>query len=365
MKSLIHCLLLCPLLCLLSELSFAASLDENIENTVQAYLNTFDIPGAVVLVGHGHGVSYHQAFGSFDGNRPLEKNAVFDLASITKLFTATALLKQIKNTDIVISSSLSEVLPSYNRETTEHLSLEDLLRHESGMRAVAGPAKKWHEILAIDPEHKHGEFLYSDVNYLVLGKTLEELSGKSLDLAVRDLILTPLGMRSSGFLPMKSVQNCARKCVPTMRDKEIGVVHDPVSRGLGGVAGHAGLFASAQDISRFASIFLNEGYYLDRQIISSRQVKAMTEKEKGRSRGLGFDITSRFSDKPRGDYFAKGLSFGHSGYTGTTLWIDPTLDTYLIVLSNPVYAKDWKFAKKGMLKMARELANIVGRKFSH
>lgn len=336
---------------------------------VEAYLRTYDIPGAVVLIGHGQGISFHQAFGAIDGQHILNKDSVFDLASITKLFTAAALLRVMEDASVSIQTPVAKALPEYRRDAVASLTFEDLLRHESGMRAVPGDqvfssrSNPWEGILAIDPERAAGEFLYSDVNYLVLGKALESMGGKDLSSLVDEILLEPLEMNHSGFKPRAKGIDCDKLCAPVSRASGPGIVHDPSARKLGGVAGHAGMYASAKDLAKFASLFLNEGHYCGRPVISRRQVIAMTEKREGSSRGLGFDITSPYSEKPRGDYFAKGLSFGHTGYTGVSLWIDPTLDTYLIVLSNPVYAQDWKRAKKGFLQMARELATLVGKAY--
>lgn len=342
-----------------------------IKETVEAYIKAYDIPGAVVLVGHGHGDSFHEAYGAMDGVRPLSKDAIYDVASITKVFTATALLKAMEGRGLSVEEPLSKALPEYERAPTADLKFESLLRHESGFPAVApeevfaaSARQSWKRILALNPSRPGGEYLYSDVNYMVLGKALEALAGVPLDQAVEELLLVPLGMESSSFRPRRSLGSGCKNCVPTSQDSHSGIVHDPAARKLNGLAGHAGLFASAKDLSKFASLFLNEGRYCGRPVISRRQTLAMTVKDGESARGLGFDISSPYSEKPRGDYFAKGLSFGHTGYTGVSLWIDPSIDTYLIVLSNPVYAKDWKKAKKGFLRMAGDLANIVGRAYT-
>lgn len=348
--------------------------DENLEGkisgAVNAYLGAYKIPGAVVLIGHGDNISFHQAYGTINGQRPMPKEALFDLASITKVFTAAALLKKLEAEGLNHRRLLGDILSPYKRRRTQSLALEDLLRHESGMRAGVGGGvfadnerETWKNIFAINPSFPRGEFKYSDVNYLVLGKVLERLSGRALDQAVKELILKPLDMNSSGFLPMENIPDCAGLCAPTNRAWPLGEVHDPTSKRLGGIAGHAGLFASAKDLAKFASLFLNSGRYCEKRILSSRQVRVMTQKQSQSSRGLGFDIDSRFSENPRGEGFAKGLSFGHTGYTGTSLWIDPTIDTFLVVLSNPVYAKDWKKAKKGLLRMIYDLAGVVGDGF--
>lgn len=346
-------------------------LNIEIEKTVQAYRKAFGIPGAVVLVGHSNGISTLKAYGTVDGKRAAQVDTVYDLASITKLFTATALLKELEDRGISYKEPISKYLKEYDRIGVKTLSFEQLLRHSSGLQSgvkddvfADSLNETWANILNINPKFIRGEFLYSDLNYLVLGKVLERLTSKSLDKVMEQSLLNPLSMVSSGFKPMETVAGCKDRCAPVVRGKSIGIVHDPTSRKLGGVAGHAGLYASAMDLSNFASIFLNHGSFCAKHIISSPQAFTVAKKETYSDRGLGFDITSPYSDKPRGDFFSKGLSFGHTGYTGTSIWIDPTINTYLIVLSNPVYAKNWRKAKKGFLKMIRDLADLVGEAYS-
>lgn len=360
------------LACLEYNAGMSKDLELEIDTMVNSYLGVYDIPGVVVLVGHRDSISLHKAYGAIDGKMKMQKDAIFDLASITKVFTASALLKDLESRNLSHHDKVSTVLASYSRAQTKKLTFEDLLRHQSGMQPSVRSSfyeldqnKAWESILAINPKSKPASFVYSDVNYLVLGKALETLQGQGLDKAISKLILRPLGMDSSGFRPMDNLVECQQKCAPTGGDKALGEVHDPTSRHLGGIGGHAGLFASATDLAKFASMFLNEGQFCSKEILSESIVRSMTVKVPYSDRGLGFDITSKYSEKPSGEYFSRGISFGHTGYTGTSMWIDPTLDTYLIVLSNPVHAVNWKRAKKGYLKLIRELATSVGRANSY
>lgn len=341
-----------------------------VETVVESYINTFKIPGVVVLVGNKHGVVYKKAFGS----RSLDKedvntvNTIYDLASMTKLFTASAIMKLVEEKKVYLGGKVKRYFPeNFITPKKQHITVEDLLRHNSGFKAGVSYRvftdnldSTWENILNIEPNYPYKKFKYSDINYLVLGKLVENRSKEDLNDFIRQKFLEPLEMHDSRFKAYADSE-CKFRCAPTRKNMNRGHVHDPTSFKLGGVAGHAGLFSTVNDMAKFASIFMNNGYYCGKRILDPKTVKKMVTKRPHQSRGLGFDITSAYSTKPRGDYFAKGLSFGHTGFTGTSLWIDPTIDTFLIILSNTVYAEDEKFAKSGYLKLITELANIVGK----
>lgn len=343
---------------------------KEVATIVESYINTFKIPGVVVLVGNKKGVVYEKAF----GRRSLEKedvntlDTIYDLASMTKLFTASAVMKLVEDKKIYLGGKVKRYFPqNYITAKKQLITVEDLLRHNSGFKAgvsyrvfTDNLSTTWDNILNIEPNYPYRKFKYSDINYLVLGKLVEKRSKQDLDDYIRQKFLEPLDMIDSRFKAFEN-RDCRFRCAPTRKKMSRGHVHDPTSFKLGGVAGHAGLFSTANDIAKFASIFMNNGSYCGKSILNPKTVKKMITKRPHQSRGLGFDITSAYSVKPRGDYFAKGLSFGHTGFTGTSVWIDPTIDTFLIILSNTVYAENEKFAKSGYLKLITELANIIGQ----
>jgi CubicO group peptidase (beta-lactamase class C family) len=181
-------------------------------------------------------------------------------------------------------------------------------------------------------------FVYSDINYIVLGEVVRVASGKTLDVYTRDAVFGPLKMVDSGFLPPAAKLS---RIAPTeiMDGKLIhGVVHDPTSRRMGGVAGHAGLFTTAADLARFCRMLLNGGELEGVRVLSAASVAEMTrvQNDGNDRRGLGWDIDSRYSG-PRGKWFPAGASFGHTGWTGTSLWIDPTSRSFMIFLANRVH----------------------------
>lgn len=341
-----------------------------VQTVVESYINTFKIPGAVVLVGNSKGVMYEKSFGkrSDETDDSNTVNTIYDLASITKLFTASAIMKLIEDKKAYLGGKVKRFFPNnFVTIKKQQITLEDLLRHNTGFKAGVSSRvftdnlfTTWDNILNIEPSYPYRKFKYSDINYLVLGKLVQSISNQDLDDYIREHFIIPLDMKDSGFNAYEYT-DCKYRCAPTGKKMTRGHVHDPTSFKLGGVAGHAGLFATANDLAHFASIFMNKGKYCGKNILTGSSIKKMTSKKSDQSRGLGFDITSAYSTKPRGDYFAKGLSFGHTGFTGTSIWIDPSIDTFLIVLSNTVYADNERFAKKGFLKLINELANIVGQ----
>ena len=360
--------------CFNDSIQKAATPWKNQLNTItNTYISTFKIPGVVVLVGNSEGIIFEKAYGnrSTDKTEANSVNTIYDLASITKLFTATAIMQLLQKKQVYLGSKLKTHFPeNYVTARKQKIIVEDLLRHNSGFKAgvtsgvfTDNMESTWENILNVEPSYPHKKFKYSDINYLVLGKLIEKLSKQDLDDYVRKNILEPLGMNNSGYSAYNNT-DCKTLCAPTRKKMSRGHVHDPTSFKLGGVAGHAGMFATAKDLAKFASIFMNDGKYCGKNILWKRSVKMMTTKKSKETRGLGFDITSAYSVKPRGDYFAKGLSFGHTGFTGTSLWIDPSIDSFLIVLSNTVYAENESRAKTGFLELITELANIVGEAHS-
>lgn len=315
---------------------------EALTKLINTEVEDANIPGLSIAIGNSKGLIYKNSFGS------AHADSVFDLASLTKVFTATGFLKELETQNIDVSTNYNSI------------SYSDLLRHESGFKAGLVSADfrttaldTFENISTLIPTRTRGRFHYSDINYLILAMELERLSSLPLNIYLKQHLFDDLEMFSTSFTPL----NCVR-CLETVKGHK-GVVHDPTSRFLGGVAGHAGLFASIDDLSKFFSIFLNNGQYCDKKIISNSQYRAMTTKTKS-ARGLGFDISSPYSKLPRGDYFKENISFGHTGFTGTSVWIDPSVDTFVIVLSNSILNPE---SKKRFLQLNKSISNLVGSTF--
>jgi uncharacterized protein YbbC (DUF1343 family)/CubicO group peptidase (beta-lactamase class C family) len=308
------------------------------------------IPGAVLLVGHGGTVIYRKAYGSraLEPRRELMTiDTVFDLASMTKVVvTSTAVMQMVERGQVRMNDPVAKYLPEFAQNGKEDITVRQLLTHYSGLEPDLdlktiweGKATAYRMAFAETPEDAPGSrFSYSDVNFIVLGALVERVSGETLDEYSTRHIFVPLKMMHTRFVPPAAWR---AKIAPTQYDENErmlrGDVHDPTARRMGGVAGHAGLFSTGDDLAKFAQALLNGGG----KILSPLSVEKMTRPEQPPSapvlRGFGWDIDSPFSSN-RGDLLPVG-SYGHTGFTGTSMWIDPTTQTYIILLTNAVHPR--------------------------
>jgi uncharacterized protein YbbC (DUF1343 family)/CubicO group peptidase (beta-lactamase class C family) len=307
------------------------------------------IPGAVVLVGHDGHVIYRKAF----GNRALEPHreamtvdTIFDVASLTKVVaTTTAVMQLVQKGEVRVNDPVAKYIPEFADNGKADITVRNLLTHFSGLREDFDLDPPWQGreaglrlAFTEKPTFPPGSrFLYSDTNFIALGALVERVTGTMLDDYCAKKIFSPLKMTHTRFLPPATWRP---KIAPTEYDENgkmlRGIVHDPRARRMGGVAGHAGLFSTADDLSKFASALLQGSPILSQEIIE----KMTTPQQPPTAqvlRGFGWDIDSPFSSN-RGDLLPVG-SFGHTGFTGTSLWIDPTTRTYIILLSNAVHPR--------------------------
>jgi uncharacterized protein YbbC (DUF1343 family)/CubicO group peptidase (beta-lactamase class C family) len=308
------------------------------------------VPGAGVLVGRRGKIAYARAF----GRRAVEPDAetmtldtVFDLASLTKpVVTATAVMILVEQGKIRLGDTLAQLMPEFDNHGKGAITVEQLLRHRSGLIAdnpladyQDGPETAWKRLAALEPTNPPGDhFRYSDVNFLILGRLVERISGARLDRFAAQHIFEPLGMRDTAFRPIGEAGATVpvARIAPTEKDNGVmlrGVVHDPRARALGGVAGHAGLFGTADDLAVFAQMVLEPG-----RVLAPATVAAMTaagDTAPKERRGLGWDIDTAYS-APRGKRFG-ARSFGHTGFTGTSLWIDPETEMFVILLASRLH----------------------------
>ena len=329
-----------------------ARIDAAVERAIAAR----QVPGAVVLVGHRGRVAYARAFGRRavePGDEPMTRDTVFDMASLTKpVATATSALILVERGRLRLDDRLGRLLPEFDNHGKGAITVEQLLRHRSGLIAdnplsdyADGPERAWERLAQLDLVARPGErFLYSDVNYLILGRIVESVSGMTLNTFAHEEVFRPLGMEDTAFrrLDRDRAAPSGSRFAPTERADGAmlrGIVHDPRARALGGVAGHAGLFSTADDLATFARMLLAGGRGPDgRRILSPLTVRAMIEPgdtPPGQRRGLGWDIATGFS-APRGALFGP-TSFGHTGFTGTSIWIDPATETFVILLTSRLH----------------------------
>lgn len=305
------------------------------------------MPGAVLLVWHNGRVLYFKAF----GNRALEPRreamtvgTIFDLASLTKVVaTTTAVMQLIEQGKVRLNDPVATYLPEFAQNGKQDITVRQLLTHFSGLPGDLDLTVAWqgHDTalqmaFAQKPVFAPGSrFVYSDINFITLGALVERVSGMSLDAYCAKHIFQPLGMIHTRFLPPAA---WVPRIAPTQYDEQgkmlRGVVHDPTARRMGGVAGHAGLFSTAEDLSKFIQGLLGGSTPL-----SHLSVRKMTTPQTPPTatvlRGFGWDIDSPFASN-RGDLLPIG-SFGHTGFTGTSLWIDPLTRTFVILLTNSVH----------------------------
>lgn len=306
-----------------------------------------NIPGGVLLVGHNGRVVYRRAF----GNRSLEPvrepmtiDTIFDLASLTKcIATTTSVMKFVQEGRIRLNDPVAAYLPQFAQNGKQDITIRELLTHYSGLAPDldlqapwAGRDTAFAMAMAQKPINPPGSrFVYSDINFEVLGFIVEKISGESLADFTSKNIFAPLGMRHTRFLPPEEWRS---RIAPTEYDEHHemlrGTVHDPTSRRMGGVAGHAGLFSTADDLSIFAQNLLTGFTVLNRETVEKMSTP-QTPANAPSVRGFGWDIDSPFASN-RGELLPVG-SFGHTGFTGTSLWIDAVTDTYIILLTNAVH----------------------------
>ena len=325
-----------------------------IDEAVGRAIETKQVPGAVVLVGRRGKIAYVKAFGLRAVEpkpEPMTRDTVFDMASLTKpIATATSIMILIERGDLRLEDRLGRLLPEFDNHGKGDITLAQLLRHRTGLIAdnpikdyADGPEKAWQRLADLELAGKPGEkFLYSDVNYLILGRIVERRSGRALDRFAREQIFGPLGLTDAGFFTTPAEASIVERVAPTEKaDNQMlrGVVHDPRSRALGGVAGHAGVFATADDLAVYAQMILDGGQSAGgKRILAPLSVRLMTspgDTPPGQKRGLGWDMETGFS-APRGSLFAR-TSFGHTGFTGTSLWIDPETQTFVILLTSRLH----------------------------
>ncbi|MFL6447617.1 MAG: exo-beta-N-acetylmuramidase NamZ domain-containing protein [Bryobacteraceae bacterium] len=352
--------------------TLASRLDPIVQEAVRSGL----IPGAVLAVGHGSGIVYRQAYG-FRSLVPTKQamtlDTIFDVASLTKVVATTpCLMKLFEEGKLRIDDPVTKYLPEFLGGKSD-ITIRLLMTHFSGFQPDFELGPHWNgyetglqKAFAEKPIAPPGaRFIYSDTNFILLGEIVRRLSGMSLAEYAKQTVFQPLGMTETGFLPEPSLRS---RIAPTEKDPEtgiplLGVVHDPRSRYMGGVAGHAGLFSTVDDLAKYASMMLAMGEAGGQHVFSRLAVKKFTEPatpaDQPVLRGLGWDIDSPYSSN-RGELFPIG-SYGHTGYTGTSLWIDATTNSFVILLTNVVHPNGIKSLSSLRSRVATAVAANFGQ----
>jgi uncharacterized protein YbbC (DUF1343 family) len=343
----------------------AAGFDSNrlrlVDSLVQAAIADRLLPGAVVLVGRGDREVLLKAYGNralVPAREPMTTDTIFDLASLTKsVVTATSVMMLVEQGRLRLTDRVATYIPEFGRYGKQDITIRQLLTHVAGLRPDVDLTPEWQGYdraieLAVEevPTAPPGErFVYSDIGFFLLGDIVRRVSGTPLDVFVRQHLFEPLGMKDTMFRPPERLrpriaptERCAPLAWPcNTPDAPIlrGIVHDPTARRMGGVAGHAGLFGTAGDLARFCRMLLRGGELQGVRLLSPLTVATMTASASPpghrEQRGLGWDIDSSFSSN-RGELLPIG-SFGHTGFTGTSIWVDPVTQIFIVFLSNRVH----------------------------
>lgn len=353
------------------------------------------LPGAVVALGRAGSAGGARIQAVAVGRKaltpsaePLEPDTVYDVASLTKgVVTATVFARLFERGEVDVDAPVHQLLPDF--AAGEGVRLRHLLTHTSGLPASLSPPHDWQGVEAAcarairtTPTHPpDAVFRYSDVNFILLGAVAQRVTGQALDALAHDWIFNPLGMRDSGFRPLEEPQRWAavpvERIAPTEWEGDIGaplaqrpqgarmlrgVVHDPTARRMGGVAGHAGLFASVADLARFATMLLRRGELDGVRVLAPASVDRIlavaTPPGMAERRSLGWDIDTPLS-RARG---LPGLgwspgSVGHTGFTGCAMWLDPALSAFHVLLSNRVHP----VAGDSIVALYEEVATLAAR----
>jgi uncharacterized protein YbbC (DUF1343 family)/CubicO group peptidase (beta-lactamase class C family) len=343
-----------------------------IDSVAKEAIRTGECPGAVVVVGKAGRVVYRKAFGHralVPRELPMSVHTVFDMASLTKVVATTiAIMQLVEQGKIVLSAPVSDYWPEFKANGKEAITVRELMTHYSGLPPDLELKPEWSGyetamkmIVDVRPIVPPGtRFNYSDINFESLGELVRRVSGKPLEIYCSEHIFKPLGMKATRFNPPATWR---QRIAPTQyqfgdKGKMLwGEVHDRTAYNMGGVAGHAGLFSNADDLTIFAQMLLNGGSYKGVRILSPLSVEKMTTPQNPPDRmavrGLGWDLDSPFASN-RGELFDVG-SYGHTGFTGTDIWIDPVSKTYFIILTNRVHPN----GKGDVVQMRIQIANVV------
>jgi uncharacterized protein YbbC (DUF1343 family) len=325
-----------------------------IDALVNAAIAAHKLPGCVIAIGRRDGVVFERAYGQraiVPAPDAMTEDTIFDLASLTKpVATASAVMVLAGRGRVDLDAPAARYLPELSRAATRAISVRQLLVHGAGL-PIEDPLRDYADgaqaaiaaLLAVNPVTPPGQrFVYSDVGYLWLGELVARVSGQPLDAFTRDALYAPLAMIDTRFAPPAAL-------LPRIAPTEVtddrgapqqlihGVVHDPRAWRLAGVAGNAGLFSTARDLSRFARMLLGAGELDGVRVLSEQSVARMIAPSRiGEAvRTLGWDMHSQYS-RPRGSLLSE-RAFGHGGYTGVSLWIDPERDLFVLLLSNRVH----------------------------
>lgn len=322
---------------------------EFIDAVVHESLGRSRMPGCVVAIGHGGHLVWRKAYGLRQrepAELPMTVDTLFDLASLTKpIATATSVMKLVETGKIELQAPVSRYIPEFAQNGKQDITIYQLLTHQSGLLpdnalsdyndgSKRAMERIWELSLRAEPGSK---FIYTDVGFIVLAEVVRLVSDSNVHEFSQREIFQPLGMQETGYVPNGTLKQRAATTEQREGRWMIGEVHDPRAYRLDGIAGHAGLFSTADDLAVYAQMMLNQGQFGETRVLKPETVDLMTRGYQipNGIRGLGWDKRTAYSSN-RGDLMSPS-AFGHGGFTGTGIWIDPDLDLFVIFLSNRVH----------------------------
>ena len=325
-----------------------ARLDSIMNEAIQDHA----FPGGQLLVAKDGAVVYNKSFGSFkysSGSPKVDGSTLYDLASVTKVIaTTSAIMKLFDESKIQLDDPVTKYIPEFGNHGKEKILVRNLLLHNGGLPAFKrlyltckSPQEVLDSVYQTETIYPLGDStVYSDFDFILLGKIVEKISGATLDKYVDSVFFKPLGMKSTMYKPPSSIWE---KVSPTEYDsiyrKRLiqGEVHDENACALGGVSGHAGLFSTASDLAIFLQMIMNGGSYGGKQYLKPETIKFFTSRQNQHSsRALGWDTKTMNGYSSAGSLFGE-KSYGHTGFTGTSVWVEPEKNIFVILLTNRVY----------------------------
>lgn len=326
------------------------------------------LPGAVLIVGNKSDILFHEAFGTSDLITTNTTKTIYDLASLTKIVTTTTSIMILEEQGkLSLSDKISSVYPEFTGKGKENITIEQLLRHESGLAAWLKPTASEslesfvQRFLSMPLAYTPGsKFLYSDLGFILLAQIVEKVSGLPIEEFAQKNIFEPLKMESTFYQVPSELSDF---CAPTIKNRAKCLPHDPISFTLlPKELGHAGLFSTTENLSHLIQMYLNQGKYKNTRFLKEETVKKMIQLPPNKIHGLGFDMLSQYTNAPRGSIFPKGTSYGHTGYTGTSFWVDPISGSFLIFLTNRVLSGD-ELTAKNFFTLRSDVSTAIGKQF--
>jgi CubicO group peptidase (beta-lactamase class C family) len=326
--------------------------------------------GAAYAIGTSNSVLEKGVIGTlkWDGD-PVTMDSLWDMASLTKPIVAVLLMKLFEQGEICIDDKISYFLPEYEKTNKASITIQQLLTHTSGIPGEQPiyQIAKTPEDMMVAVRNLPLRFMpgtdveYTSQGFMIVGKIIEKITGMRLDAAMQELLLNPLAMNNTCYNPSKDIRDtiAATEYCNWRGYMVCGEVHDENCLVLGGIAGHAGLFSNTEDLTKLCQTMLRYGEATDKQFLKPATVKFMTQNytgEKKLARALGWQAKDRFGS-PGGDLFSS-ISYGHTGFTGTSIWIDPKSDIFAILLTNRVHPSRDNDSIKRVRAIFHNLVNL-------